>query len=138
MARLVVTSIDALPRIDEEPGLDWRPLQHFAGLTAFGCNVFRAERAGVELVAEHDETGSGHEEVYVVLDGLVTFVLDGERHLCERGGIVALLDPAIRRAATAESDGAALLAISNRRAERYESTWHASHFEGVPTAGSGS
>jgi hypothetical protein len=117
MARAVVTTIDRLPRIDEEPGLDWRPLQHFAGLTAFGLNVFRADEPGVQLVAEHDESGSGHEEVYVVLAGLV-----------------AVVDPTVRRSAVAESAGAAILVVSNRGGGPYESTWHAGHFAGVPTA----
>jgi hypothetical protein len=134
MARAVVTTIDRLPRIDEEPGLDWRPVQHFARLTAFGMNVFRADAAGVELVAEHDESDSGHEEVYVVLGGRVTFTLDGELHQLETGGLVAVVDPTVRRSAVAESADAAILVVGNRGGGPYESTWHAGHFAGVPTA----
>ena len=64
---------------------DWHPVTHHFGLTAFGLNAFVAREAGQELIGEHDETGSGQEEVYVVLDGVARFWLDGCRDRCARG-----------------------------------------------------
>ncbi len=46
------------------------------GTTAFGINEVRLA-AGAEGF-EHDEVETGHEEVYVVLEGDGTFVIDGE------------------------------------------------------------
>lgn len=46
------------------------------GTTAFGINEVRLapDFEGVE----HDETDTGHEEVYLILDGDGTFTVDGE------------------------------------------------------------
>jgi len=51
----------------------------------------------------------------------------------ERGSLVVIADPAVRRAATAETVDAAVLAIGNRRDGRFQSTWNPEHFRGVPT-----
>ncbi|MGZ4481273.1 MAG: cupin domain-containing protein [Gaiellales bacterium] len=47
------------------------------GTNAFGLNELRMPPgfAGVE----HDELGTGHEEVYLALSGSGTFTIDGER-----------------------------------------------------------
>lgn len=132
MASFAVRRLDDIPSI-EEGGLHWKPLQHYFGLTAFGANVYRATAPGQELIAEHDELSGGHEELYVVLDGVVRFTVNGEQHHCERGDVVVVRDPAIRRAAVAESGRASVLAVGNRPAETFESTWDARHFDGVPT-----
>jgi len=126
-----VTTIDAIPSIEEE-GVDWRPVQHYFQLTAFGMNVYRATGAGVEVIGEHDESAGRHEEVYLVLDGTVEFTLAGERFTCERGGVVVIGDPAVRRSATAQTPDAVVFAVGARQAERFESTWRPEHFEGVP------
>ena len=132
MARYAVMQIDELPSIDDE-GVDWRPVQHYFGLTAFGINVYRATAAGVQLIGDHDESGGRHEEVYVVLDGRVRFTVAGESFHCDRGSLVVVKDPAVRRGATAETADAAVLAVGNRKAEHFETTWQPHHFEGVPT-----
>ena len=132
MASFAVRTLDEIPSIVED-GVHWKPLQHYFGLTAFGANVYRATAPGQELIGEHDELSGGHEELYVVLDGVVRFTVDGELHHCEHGDVVVVRDPAIRRSAVAESGRAAVLAIGNRPAESFESTWDAAHFAGVPT-----
>ena len=50
--------------------------EHF-GIHAFGINAFTPSEDGT-VVGEHDEAGSGQEELYIVLDGKVTFEIDGE------------------------------------------------------------
>jgi hypothetical protein len=64
---------------DDPDGFDWYPLQHHFGLGAFGANAFGGD-AGTTLVAEHDERGSGQEELYVVVRGAARFTLAGEAH----------------------------------------------------------
>jgi hypothetical protein len=132
MAGYVVTTIEDVPSIDDE-GVDWKPIQHYFQLTAFGMNVYRATEAGTHIIGDHDELSGRHEEVYVVLDGTVRFDVAGESFSCDRGGLVVVKDPAVRRAGVAETADAAVLAIGNRQAERFESTWQAEHFAGVPT-----
>jgi len=110
----------------------WHPLQHF-GLTAFGANVFAARADGQTLVDEHDETASGQEELYVVLEGSATFALDGEPIAAVRGTAVAVTEPSVTRSATAGSAGTAVLVIGVRPG-CFESTWRESHFVHVPRA----
>jgi hypothetical protein len=131
MPAYAVTTIDALPSIDDE-GVDWRPIQHYFGLTAFGVNVYRAAAPGTHLIGDHDETRGGHEEVYVVLDGTVEFTVGGESFSCDRGSLVMVKDPAVRRAGIAKTP-AAVLAVGAPRQERFDSTWRPEHFDGVPT-----
>ena len=132
MAAYAVTTIDAVPSIDDE-GVDWRPIQHYFQLTAFGINVYRATRAGIQLIGDHDERAGRHEEVYVVLEGRVAFTVGDESFACEKGSVVVVKDPAVRRGAVAETPDAVVLAVGNRQADRFESTWQPDHFAGVPT-----
>ena len=132
MARYGIRKVDDVPSIDDD-GIDWRPLQHYFGLTAFGINVYRTAEPGLPLIGDHDEAGGQHEELYLVLDGSVDSTVDGETVRCDRGTVVAITDPAVRRAAVATSAGTAVLAVGNRAAERFESTWLPHHFAGVPT-----
>jgi Cupin domain len=132
MAGYAVTTIDALPSIDDD-GVDWRPIQHYFGLTAFGINVYRATEPGTRVIGDHDELQGDHEEIYLVLAGEVTFTVGGESFRLEPGALVVISDPAVRRRAVGETAGATVLAVGNRRAERFESTWQPEHFAGVPT-----
>jgi hypothetical protein len=126
--------LDEIPPVPgDEHDPDWRPLQHFFGLTAFGANVFVARRGDETLVEEHDEGGSGQEELYLVLDGEVEFALDGETVVARRGTVVAVTDPAITRRAVARAPGTALLAVGTRPG-CFETTWRSEHFENVPQA----
>ena len=132
MSGYAVTTIEAIPSIDDE-GVDWRPVQHYFQLTAFGINVYRARASGTEVIGEHDEQAGRHEEVYLVLDGSVRFTVGEESFVCRPGSLVVVKDPTLRRGAVAESDDAAVLVIGNRQASHFESTWHPDHFRGVPT-----
>ena len=86
------------------------------------------------LISEHDESGSGQEELYVVLAGAAAFTLDGERIEAPAMTAVAIRDASVRRSATATQGDTILLAIGAPARDAFESTWRASHFEGVPTA----
>ena len=131
MAAYAVTSIDSLPSIDDE-GVDWRPIQHYFGLTAFGINVYRTTAPGTYLIGDHDESSGDHEELYLVLYGTVAFTVGGETFTCDRGSLVVIKDPAVRRSGIARTP-AAVLAVGAPRRERFDSTWRADHFAGVPT-----
>jgi len=91
------------------------PVREYLGIHAFGINGFTPSEDGT-LVSEHDEAGSGQEELYVVLDGNVTFEIDGEAVHATSGTLVSLR-PEARRKAT--GDGT-ILVIGATPGEAYE------------------
>lgn len=109
----------------------WYPLQHGLGIDTFGANLFVARHAGQQLVAEHDERESGQQELYLLLEGAAVFVLDGEEARLERGDALAVTDPSVRRAASAQAPGTMLLAVGSSDGP-FESTWNAGHFADIP------
>jgi hypothetical protein len=126
-------SLEDLPIADEkEPGAAWHPLQHVFGLTAFGANAFVAAASGDVLVEEHDETGSGQEELYLVVRGAAEFSLDGESVSAPAMFVVAVRDPSVKRSAVAREAGTTLLAFGGLPTADFRSTWLDTHFEGIP------
>ena len=128
MSRWTVSPITGLPVVpDAEPDdPTWYPLQHALGIDTFGANVFVAESFGQLLVDEHDEGKSGQQELYLVLDGSAVFELDGEEARLERGDVLAVTDPSVRRRATALAAGTMLLVVGSAGGP-FESTWNAAH-----------
>jgi hypothetical protein len=130
-----VKRLDEVPLVptDDPDDFDWYPLQHHFGLGAFGLNAFGGD-AGIELVAEHDELQSGQEEVYVVVRGAARFTLNGADHDAEAVSIVAVPDPAVRRAAVATQQDTIVLVVGGPADSGFATTWRAAHFEHVPRA----
>jgi hypothetical protein len=81
------------------------PVREHLGIRAFGVNAFTAGEDGT-LVGEHDESGPGQEELYLVLDGNATFEIDGETVDAPAGTLV-FVRPESRRKAT--GDGTVLV-----------------------------
>ena len=81
------------------------PVREHLGIHAFGINAFTPGEDGT-LVGEHDEAGSGQEELYIVLDGKATFEIDGEVVEAQPGTLV-FVGPESRRKAT--GDGTVLI-----------------------------
>ena len=73
------------------------PVREHLGIKAFGINAFKPGEDGL-LINEHDETGSGQEELYIVLDGTATFELDGETVDAPAGTMVFVSTEARRKA----------------------------------------
>ena len=91
------------------------PVRESLGIQAFGINAFTPGEDGT-LIGEHDESGSGQEELYIVLDGHATFELDGETVEAPAGTFV-LVGPDARRKAT--GDGT-VLAVGATPGKAYE------------------
>ena len=132
--RYWVKRLDELPLVptDDPNDFDWYPVQHHLGLGAFGVNGFGGD-AGTVLVAEHDETESAQEELYVV-EGTVRFTIAGETFQAGAVSFVAVPDPAVSRAAIAAEDGTLVLAIGAPIGSGFQTTWRAEHFERVTRA----
>ena len=74
------------------------PVREHFGIHAFGANAYTPREDGT-LINDHDESGSGQEELYVVLDGNATFEVDGQTIDAPAGTFVAV-PPGVRRKAT--------------------------------------
>jgi mannose-6-phosphate isomerase-like protein (cupin superfamily) len=110
-----VVDLDSLDSVPLEEGV-WHPIRRALGVTAFGINAYSANEAGAPLIEEHDETSpgaGGHEELYFVVRGTATFEVGGD--IVEAGpGTMILIEPAVRRKATATSDDAMVAVIGGR------------------------
>ena len=91
------------------------PVREHLGIQAFGVSAFTPGEDG-KLVGEHDESGSGQEELYIVLDGNATFEVDGDTIVAPAGTFV-FVGPEARRKAT--GDGT-ILAVGAAPGEAYQ------------------
>ncbi len=92
------------------------PVREHLGIHAFGINAYTPDEDGT-LINEHDEAGpGGQEELYIVLDGKVTFEVDGEAVDAPPGTLV-FVRPQARRKAT--GDGT-VLAVGGTPGEAYQ------------------
>ena len=116
-------------RLDEVEGvpvfgtLVWKPVRKTLGLTAFGINAYTAANAGDEVVEDHTEEPSGHEELYAVVRGHATFTVDGAEVDAPAGTLVFLDDPKQQRHAIAKEAGTTVLAIGGRPGAHEISAW---------------
>jgi hypothetical protein len=91
------------------------PVREHLGIHSFGINAYTPSEDGT-LISEHDEAGSGQEELYLVLDGKATFEVDGEMVDAPPGTFV-FVRPEARRKAT--GDGT-VLALGATPGEAYQ------------------
>ena len=115
-----VDELDALPVNGGE--FVWRPVRRRFGISAFGTNAYTAEKAGQRVIEEHSER-DGHEEMYVVLRGRVTFTL-GDDDVDAPAGTLVFARPGTKRGAVAAEDGTAVLAVGAKPGVLFEpSLW---------------
>lgn len=107
----------------------WHPIAHALGIETFGANLFVGQ-PGQTLVEEHDESGSGQQELYLVLEGSAVFRLDGEEAHLKRGMALGVTEPSVRRSAKAMVPGTTLLVVGASE-EPFRSTWDPAHFSGI-------
>jgi tetratricopeptide (TPR) repeat protein len=100
-----IARIEDLERypLSGQDGLTWRPVRRYFDIKAFGVNAYTAEEAGQRVVEEHREEG-GHEELYVVLGGRATFMVEGEEHDAPAGTLVHCPPGTLRGAVAAEPE----------------------------------
>jgi uncharacterized cupin superfamily protein len=111
-------SVDLAHRDECETTGNWKLVRRTLGLRSFGMNL--VDIPSGEQIPEHDETGRDQEEVFFLLSGNPTLVVDGEDHPAP-AGTFARLDPEHRR--TVRNDGeqtATLLIASAPRSSGYE------------------
>jgi mannose-6-phosphate isomerase-like protein (cupin superfamily) len=108
-----------LDQIAAEKWPYWIPVRHFFGIDAFGVNAYRA-KSGEKAVPEHDETDSGHQELFFVATGSALFTIGGEDFDAPAGTFVYVDDPATKRAAQSTADDTVVVAMGSVRGKPYE------------------
>ncbi|HUO74758.1 MAG TPA: cupin domain-containing protein, partial [Solirubrobacteraceae bacterium] len=88
-AGYVITHRDELERTGS-----WSLVRRSLDCKAFGLNL--VEIPAGQSIPEHDETGRDQEEVFFVISGSPTLVIDGEDHAAP-AGTFARIDPEHRR-----------------------------------------
>ena len=110
--------LDIAHRDELERTGGWLLARRTLGCSSFGMNL--VEIAPGEQIPEHDEVARDQEEVFVVLDGDATMVVDGRPHPAPSGTFVCL-DPGRRRTVRNEgADTVTVLIASAPRTSGYE------------------
>jgi uncharacterized cupin superfamily protein len=89
---------------------NWSLVRRTLGCGSFGINLVEIEPG--EQIPEHDETERDQEEVFFVLSGEPSIVIDGEEHPAP-AGTFARLDPQCRRTVRNGGAGAATVLIAS-------------------------
>jgi mannose-6-phosphate isomerase-like protein (cupin superfamily) len=90
----------------------WAPLRAHLGARAFGINAY-TKNADEQIVGEHKEEASGHEELYLVVAGRATFTVEGEDRDAPVGTAV-LVPSGTARSAKALEDGTTIIVVGGR------------------------
>jgi mannose-6-phosphate isomerase-like protein (cupin superfamily) len=110
---------------------NWHAVRIHFGIASFGIGAYTAEAAGDGFTSEHDETDTGHEELFYVGSGRARLTVDGESVDVPAGTFVYIRDPAVRRGATALEPGTTLLAIGGEPGKVFEvSEWEREYVGG--------
>ena len=105
-------------REDLERNGNWLLVRRSLGVDAFGVNL--VEIPPGERIPEHDETARDQEEVFLVLEGTPSLVVDG-REIEAPAGTFARLDPHLSRTVVNRGDEqASVLIVSAPRSSGFE------------------
>ena len=96
----------------------WALARRSLGLGAFGMNVVDIEPG--TSIPEHDETGRDQEEVFVVLSGSPSMVIDGQAHPAPPGTFARLAPEPSRTVRNDGDETARVLIVSAPRSSGYE------------------
>ena len=104
-------------REDLERTGNWLLVRRSLGVDSFGMNL--VEIPPGERIPEHDETGRDQEEVFLVLAGSPSLVVDG-REIETPAGTFARLDPQLSRTVVNHGDEpASVLIVAAPRTSGY-------------------
>jgi tetratricopeptide (TPR) repeat protein len=116
-------SVANIAEIERRDG-GWVPIRDHFGGSAYGINAYVAEKAGDDVIGGHTEAQSGHEEIYVVLEGHATFTVAGDEIDAPAGKLVFVRDPSARRKAVATEAGTTVLVVGGTPGGAFEvSAW---------------
>lgn len=97
---------------------NWSLCRRSLGLASFGMGLVDIPPGG--SIPAHDESDRDQEEVFIVLSGNPTLVIDGEEHPAP-AGTFARLDPHLhRQVVNPGTEAASVLIVSAPRGSGYE------------------
>jgi uncharacterized cupin superfamily protein len=110
-------SFTLIHRDDCETAGNWTLVRRTLELQSFGVNL--VDLAPGEQVPEHDETERDQEELFYIVSGSPTLVVDGDEHRV-RAGTFARLDPEHPRTVRNDAETpATVLIVSAPRSSGY-------------------
>lgn len=101
MANFTIKHRDEFERMEGSGDSTWLLARKALGTSAFGYNLVEIAPGG--QIPEHNESGSGQVELYVILEGEATMRLDEEDHPAP-AGTFASIEPAATRTIFNRSD----------------------------------
>jgi uncharacterized cupin superfamily protein len=115
---MTTSSVTIAHRDELERIGNWSLVRRSLGISAFGINL--VEIPPGERIPEHDETARDQEELFMVLSGDPTLLIDGEPHPAP-AGTFARLDPEPSRTVVNHGhETATVLIVSAPRTSGYE------------------
>jgi tetratricopeptide (TPR) repeat protein len=97
----------------------WSPIRRELDVQSFGVNAWTRPE-GETIVGEHTETGSGQEELYIVIAGSARFTVDGDDLDAPAGTAVFVGDPESKRTAIALEDGTTVVVVGGKAGAAYK------------------
>jgi len=104
-----IEHIDDVPPMKETFQKGWKSVRWHMGIEAFGVNASTRNKGEV-LTPVHDELDENQDELFVVLEGLAEFELDGKKVKAKAGTLISV-KPAVKRGAKALEDKTTILII---------------------------
>ena len=101
----------------ERPFPKWALARKSLGLQSFGMNV--TELAPGETIPEHTELESDQEDVFIVLAGEATMVIDGKEHPAPAGTFARLDPEPLRTVVNRSNSDTTVLIVSAPRTSGY-------------------
>lgn len=109
------THVSDIPTVEQDwCEAEWKPVRRHFGIRAFGASAYIASAPGDHVVPIHSETkdsGTRHEELFLVATGHATFTVADEEIDAPAGTFVFVPDPATVRGAVAREPGTTVLAV---------------------------
>jgi uncharacterized cupin superfamily protein len=117
VGRVTYTHVhDGDPSIESFRGV-FMKMRRALGTTAFGINEVRLPPGSAGM--KHDESETGHEEAYVVIDGDGTFKVDGEQVAIATGDYLRV-DAAATRQVVAGAHGLRFVVVGAQPKAAYD------------------
>jgi quercetin dioxygenase-like cupin family protein len=96
----------------------WKLARKALGTSAFGFNLVEIEPGG--QIPEHDESGSGQVELYVILEGEAVLRIEGEDHPAPAGTFASIEPPASRTILNRSDSGVTAMLIGVQPTDAYQ------------------
>ena len=132
--RFMVARLDEITR--KGSGNNWTPIRAHFGIEAFGVNAWSGG-PGDEVISDHNETPTGHQELYFVVTGRATFTVDGEDVDAPAGTLVFVGEPETQRKAVAAEPETTVLSVGAKPGEPYRPVGWEFSSEAIPFFGTG-